>query len=662
MEENERTARRLDHWKAVLKKDASAWQAERNKMDERELLYRGDKGYRPVVSEEDKRPNGQSLQCYHVRNIVAENIESMVDSTIPAPKVTPRRKCDEALAQRIEHMLRWKVAQLKLHSLNDMAERTVPIQGAVAYLVEWDAEKRDGEGLGDIAITYLHPKMLVPQDGVYTSLEDMDHCAVKLPYTKRAIRRTFGVTVEEENDSDTQSRSIEGSTAEDIVTLNLMLYRRDDGRLGRFAWVGDTVVQDIDNYQARKMRRCRSCGWIEQELPTVDAADEEEAEISGEAAQKPHRCPRCEGTEFETADVDWQEIFEPMELQAASGTEIRLEGAETRYNPNTGEYWLEPKKKVPYYVPASFPIILQKNISLFGQLLGDSDVDKIADQQNTLKRIDKKILDRMVKAGTIVTLPADTHITTDPEDQRIVILKDPAQKTMIDVIQLDGNLVNEMNVRASVYEESRQILGVTDSFQGRKDSTATSGTAKQFSAAQAAGRMESKRVMKKEAWAKIYEAIFQNMLAYADEPRSYKYTEMDGSTTFEEWNRWDFLEQDAAGDFWWNDRFIFECDESSTLANNRQQMWQEITSQLQAGGLGNPQDTNTLVLYWGLMEEQHYPAAAAIKRRLEERLQQEQMLQQMMQQTGSQPVAAGMEQQAMMPQVPGTEMPGAGMM
>ena len=91
-------------------------------------------------------------------------------------------------------------------------------------------------------------------------------------------------------------------------------------------------------------------------------------------------------------------------------------------------------------------------------------------------------------------------------------------------------------------------------------------------------------------------------------------------------------------------------------------MWQEITSQLQAGGLGNPQDTNTLVLYWGLMEEQHYPAAAAIKRRLEERLQQEQMLQQMMQQTGSQPIAAGMEQQAMMPQVPGTEMPGAGMM
>ena len=648
MDKNERTALRLDYWQHILKRDAAAWQGERDKMDERELLYRGDKGYHAVVSNEDKRATGQQLQCYHVRNIVAENIESMVDSTIPAPKVTPRRKCDEALARKIEHMLRWKVAQLKLHGLNDMAERTVPIQGAVAYLVEWDADKRDGDGLGDISITYLHPKMLVPQEGVYTGLEDMDHCAIKLPYTKQAILRTYGVSVEDEGDTDSQTRSIDGSNAPDIVTLNLMLYRRDDGRLGRFAWVGDTVVQDDDNYQARKLRRCKSCGWIEQEPPNIADESEEQREISGEAVPKPRRCPRCEGTEFEPAEVDDQEIFEPMELETASGQRIQVAGAETRYDGMTGEYWLEPQERIPYYVPASFPIVLQKNISLFGQLLGDSDVDKIADQQNTLKRIDKKILDRMMKAGTIVTLPADTHITTDPEDQRVVVLKDPAQKAMIDQIQLDGNLANEMNVRASVYEEARQILGVTDSFQGRKDSTATSGTAKQFSAAQAAGRMESKRVMKKAAWAKIYEAIFQNMLAYADEPRSYKYTEMDGSATYEEWNRWDFLERDAAGDYWWNDRFIFECDESSTLANNRQQMWQEITSQLQAGGLGNPQDTNTLVLYWGLMEEQHYPAASAIKRRMEERLQQEQAMQQMAQ------------QQAMMQQMPGTEMDGAG--
>lgn len=628
MDEKERSSARLDYWKGVLKRDASEWQAERNKMDERELLYRGDKGYRAVVSEEDKRPTGQSLQCYHVRNIVAENIESMVDSTIPAPKVTPRRKCDEGLAQKIEHMLRWKVAQLKLHAMNDMAERTVPIQGAVAYFVEWDADKRDGDGIGDIAITYLHPKMLVPQAGVYTGLEDMDHCAIKLPYTKRGILRTFGVSVEDEGDQDTGSRSLDGSAVQDIVTLNLMLYRRDDGKLGRFAWVGDTVVQDDDNYHARKLRRCKSCGWIEQVPPEVqEAEDEELREISGEAVPKPRRCPRCEGTDFEPAEVDYEEIFEPMELETASGERIEIEGSESHYT--NGEYWMEPKARIPYYVPASFPIVLQKNISLFGQLLGDSDVDKIADQQNTLKRIDKKILDRMVKAGTIVTLPPDTHITTDTEDQRVVILNNAADKAMIDAIQLDGNLANEMNVRASVYEEARQILGVTDSFQGRRDTTAVSGTAKQFSAAQAAGRMESKRVMKKEAWAKIYEAIFQNMLAYADEPRSYKYTEMDGSTTFEEWNRWDFLERDAAGDYWWNDRFIFECDDSSTLANNRQQMWQEITSQLQAGGLGSPQSTETLVLYWGLMEEQHYPAAAAIKRRLEERLEQERMIQQM---------------------------------
>ena len=41
--------------------------------------------------------------------------------------------------------------------------------------------------------------------------------------------------------------------------------------------------------------------------------------------------------------------------------------------------------------------------------------------------------------------------------------------------------------------------------------------------------------------------------------------------------------------------------------------------------LGNPQELGTLILYWGLMEEQGYPGAANIKRKMEE--QQEQAMQ-----------------------------------
>lgn len=646
-EQIEREHKRLEHWKSVIASDEAAWSAERGKMDTRELLYQGDHGYTAVVAKEEKKAAGTSLTCFHVRNIVAENIESMVDSTIPAPKVTPRRKCDEALARKIEHMLRWKTAQLRLYGLNDMAERTVPIQGAVGYLVEWDNAKRDGSGIGDISITYLHPKMLIPQEGVYTGLEDMDHFAVKLPCTRNWIRRSYGISVAAESDDDAQARGTAGDSASEIVTLTLVIYRRDDGKLGRFAWCGNTVVQDLDNYQARKLRRCVSCGWIEQDLTIEPDADDERREISGETAEKTKRCPRCEGTRFEPADVDFEEIFDERTVETASGRKIEFPRAERRFDPVSRAYWMEPKAQVPYYTPTVFPVILQKNISLFGQLLGDSDVDKIADQQNTIKRLDKAILDRSISAGTIVTLPNNTHIVTDSEDQREIHLQNAAEKQMIDTINLDGNVTNEMNMAARVYEEARQMLGITDAFQGRRDTTATSGTAKQFSAAQSAGRLESKRVMKKEAWSRIYEAIFQNMIAYADEPRSFRYTDMDGETAYEEWNRWDFLEQGDDQSYWWNDQFIFECDDSSTMANNRQQMWQEITTQLQSGGLGNPQDTNTLVLYWGLMEEQHYPAAAAIKKRMEARQAAEQQaaaMQQslMMQQPGAAGQAAGM--------------------
>lgn len=81
---------------------------------------------------------------------------------------------------------------------------------------------------------------------------------------------------------------------------------------------------------------------------------------------------------------------------------------------------------------------------------------------------------------------------------------------------------------AQIYEEARQVIGITDSFQGRKDTTATSGTAKEFSAAQAAGRLESKRVMKDAAYAALFEAMFKFKLAYADEPRPVVSHDIEG--------------------------------------------------------------------------------------------------------------------------------------
>ena len=50
---------------------------------------------------------------------------------------------------------------------------------------------------------------------------------------------------------------------------------------------------------------------------------------------------------------------------------------------------------------------------------------------------------------------------------------------------------------------------------------------------------------------------------------------------------------------------------------------------LQTGAFGDPTQTETLILFWGKMEELHYPGAGTTKKYLEEKAQREQ--QQMMQ-------------------------------
>ena len=194
---------------------------------------------------------------------------------------------------------------------------------------------------------------------------------------------------------------------------------------------------------------------------------------------------------------------------------------------------------------------------------------------------------------------------------------------MIGVYDFKGDLEYELLYLSNVYEEARQILGITDSYQGRSDTTATSGKAKEFSAAQAAGRLESKRVMKHAAYADLFRMMFQFWLAYGDEPRPITYRDTQGHMQYERFNRYDFLERDEDGQYYWNDQFLFSVDTTDTLATNREAMWQETRQNLQTGAFGDPAATETLILFWTKMEQLHYPGAGETKQALEQRLQRE---------------------------------------
>ncbi len=589
MEKDKEKARlqgQLRTWKERLGMSDTDYGPESALMDDRERLYKGNRDLKPLVEGDE----GKEQQTRHVRNIIFENVETQISSSIPQPKVTPKRQKDEHLAQIIEHFLRNELDRLPFEEMNDMAERTVPIQGGVGFLVEWDSSVGDG----DLAVSVIHPKQFGPQPGVYTGVDDMDWFILKQPSTKAAVRRRYGKSVHAEGEAEPELRGTGSEDRnKDAVTVYIGYERSDTGTINKFTWVNDVVLEALEDYQARHQPVCRECGEVKP--------------VDGEGAED-ERCPHCGGGYMDKPQS--KEIIQ-RPVQAAvdeAGNAIVV---------------LQPVE-VPLYKPDCMPIVIQRSVSVFGQLLGNSDVDVIADQQNTTNRLEKKIIDRLLKAGSRVTLPKSMDM--DPDDSKPWFLNGPDEKAMIDVYEFKGNLQYEMAFLGQAYEESRQLLGITDSFQGRRDPTATSGVAKERSAAQAAGRMESKRVMKNAAYARLFEVMFKFALAYSDVPKEVSFKNHQGKTEYQTFNRYDFLESDGKDGYIWNDQFLFSCDTSAPLASNREAMWHETRMNLQTGAFGDPKATETLILFWDKMEQLHYPGAGSTKKYLEDRLEKEQQM------------------------------------
>ena len=596
---------KLTMWQERLARNEAAYSKETAKMNDREALYLGERNLRQMVDGDLKK------KTPHVRNIAAELIESQVNSNIPQPKVTARKQEDEGKAKLIEDMIRNELDRMPFEEINDLLERTVPIQGGAGLLVEWDNTERSHQTVGEISVTALHPKQIIPQAGVYSGIEDMDYIILKIPQTKEFIRRRYGVTVENESENEPGIRSAEEENAEDLVTQYIAYYRNDNGGIGLYSWVSDTELEDMEDYQSRRLKRCKSCGRAEAE--DVVLSDRSSLDISYSGEEKPVKrekgaCPYCGGNKWESKAEEYEELY-TMKIQT-DGTIIPA------------------GTKIPFYKPDIYPVLLQKNVSIHGRFLGDSDIDKIRDQQNTTNRLSAKIIDKTMTGGSYMTLPAQADIRADGEDMKIIYLTDPSDKTMIDVFTMQADTARDVAYLNQVYEEARQIIGITDSFQGRKDATATSGKAKEFAAAQSAGRLESKRIMKNAMYAALFEAIFKFRLAYADEPRPVISEDIHGNKEYQDFDRYDFLKQDEAGEWYWNDQFLFSCDTSAPLANNREAMWQETRMNLQTGAFGDPASLTTLILFWSKMEQLHYPGAGETKRFLEEERAQ-QMQQQM---------------------------------
>lgn len=617
---NREQNKKLVEWQRRFEYAKQKYTSDLERMKNQDRLYDGDSR----VNIAKNRGGGLSNKVSeNVRNIVYELLETEVDSSIPMPKVTAIHEEDAYLADIIEQMLMNEIRMLRLNVLNDESERVTTIQGGDFYHVEWDNNAGFHCTRGDVAVNERHPHSVIPQPGV-SKIEDMDYIFVMTSQTKDYVKRKYGVNIEDARDTETDFRESEGrENEEDVVTVIHCYYRSENGTIGLFTWCEDYVLEDMEDYQARRLTRCKKCGRVK----TGDVCE-------------------CGSKSFETKIEDGEEIVEDIikidGSRIASTYEESVPQVDENGNPVLDENGLpieeiqEKHVKVPYYKPNELPLVVRKNVSKSHKLMGVSDAAVLQDQQDTIKKLGSKMNEKLLKGGSIVTLPRNLKVETDDEELKVVRVNNPSEKGMIDVLNIQGDVTMDRLMLESNYEWARSTLGITDAYQGKYDSSATSGTAKQYSINQAAGRLESKRVMKNVAFADLYRLIFKFMLAYADQPVPVSKKNEQGQIEYSHFSRYDFLKVDAAGNFYWDDEFIFETDPTSTIMMNREAMWNMIDMKYQAGAFGPIGEPESLLRYWTFLEKNDYPNSAEIKDMFvklveEQKAQQEQaaMLQQL---------------------------------
>ena len=170
-----------------------------------------------------------------------------------------------------------------------------------------------------------------------------------------------------------------------------------------------------------------------------------------------------------------------------------------------------------------------------------------------------------------------------------------------------------------IKQSGAKTLGITNTFQGREDNTAISSKAKQLQVQQTAGRLESKREMKKASLISLYELMFQFILAYSYEYRGY-YTTVKGQDEFKVYdNRLFLVSRD--GNYFYDDEYTFDIDLSASFEQDRQTMWQETRNNFASGAYGDPTQLETIKMYWENMYKLNYPGAKENLQYIEDRLQ-----------------------------------------
>lgn len=544
-----------------------------------------------------------------VRNITYELIESQITGYIPTARVETRMVSDKNTknAEAIEKLGAITMDRIGIEAMNDIDERYTYIYGGSVWLVEWDESIVTHNTIGDVKLTCISPRNFVPQPNIF-NVQDMEYCFVTFTTTKEDLMRKYDVPFEV-----AESAVREEGDDEDTATLYVCYYKDDEGKVCEYAWSGDTEILDIDDFYARKSKVCTKCGkkegLCECAKPKFKLESEDFEEIDHDIIIDGEIAIPAESEIIRDGVVVTEEIQVPA-MSPSGMPQLDVDAMDnivpimiTQQIPKT-----EPTK-LPFYRPNRLPIVIRKNTSQEDSLLGQSDCEFIRPQQQAINKIESRILSKLLKAGVVPTVPEDyAGNVSDGIFDRAIRLK-PGEENLYGRIDLQVGIQGDIAEAERLYDHAKRILGISDSFQGQYDSSAQSGVAKQMQINQASGRLESKRRMKNHAYAEMYEIIFQYYLAYADEPRPISYKDAIGKLQNIEFNRYAFIERDDAGEYYYNDEYLFGADSASDVEQYRQYLWDKNLELFRMGAFGDPNQIDSRLTYWRNMERAHYPFA-----------------------------------------------------
>lgn len=560
--------------------------------------------------------DGSDAPALTGRNITYELIESQFSSYLPSTAVTPEvySERNDRNAKSIERLLKNKRNQLPFEKMNDIDERYSPIYGGSIWLVEWDNSIKTHNTVGDVKITCWSPSHFVGQPCIY-DINDMEYCFITFETTKEDLVRKYGVSIGVADDTESEN----GGETDETATVNVCYYKNDEDKICQYIWSGDTELQDIEDYYSRKVYVCKNCGR-RKELCTCDKPDYELQD--DEYEELDHDIVLSDGSVIPAASPvmkDGQVVMEESQQQAIlEDGSVAMDEINGIMIPATVPVQVPKleRTKLPYYTPSKFPIIIRKNTSQEDSLFGQSDCEFIRPQQQAINKIESRILEKLMNAGVYPTAPEDYIGQFDNGLYKNVIKVGQGNYKLFGRIDLQVDLTQDISQSERLYQQSKRIMGITDSYQGQADSTAQSGKAKQIQVNQSAGRLDSKRKMKNAAYAEIDEVIFLYYLAYADEPRAMSYVDSMGRLQNAQFNRYDFIERDENGEYYYNTQYLFGTDPTGDVEQSRETIWSENRLNFQNGCYGNPQQLETLLIFWQQMERHHYPDARDMVERI----------------------------------------------